>query len=74
MILRQGALAAEIDIHITYTLREEFGATLLVRELALDVRMRGWQRLLAPLLRYKFAVENQRVLAELKRHAESPTG
>jgi uncharacterized protein YndB with AHSA1/START domain len=74
MVLRQGMLTAEIDIHILYTLREEHGATLVVRELALDVRMHGWQSLLAPLVRYKFAVENRRILAELKRHAESCGG
>jgi uncharacterized protein YndB with AHSA1/START domain len=74
MAWRQGVLAAEICIHILYTLREEHGTTLVARELVLDVRMRGWRRLLAALVRYKFTVENRRILAELKRHAESGTG
>lgn len=69
--LRQGVLVADIDIRILYTLREEHGVTLVLRELALDVRMRGWQRLLAPLVRYKFAVENRRIITALKCYAES---
>jgi hypothetical protein len=33
--------------------------------------MRGWQLLLALLVCYKFTAEHWRIMAELKRHAES---
>ncbi|MRX11791.1 hypothetical protein GJ697_28580 [Pseudoduganella sp. FT25W] len=74
MALRNGPLTADIDVRILYRLLERDGATLVIRDLALTVQAQGWRRLFIPLIRYKFALENRRMMAALKVYAESQDG
>src|SRR5271163_4195911 len=71
MLLNQGPLRADIDVHVRYKFEPEGGGTLVVRELDLTIRMPGLLKLAEPLVLYGFRKENVRILAELKRYVEA---
>ena len=71
MLLKQGPLEADIDVHVRYTLEPFEGGTFVLCELDLTIRMSGLMKLAEPLVRYAFRKENVRILEELKRHVEA---
>jgi uncharacterized protein YndB with AHSA1/START domain len=70
MLLKRGPLAADIDVHIRYTLEPIEQGTFVIRELDLTIQM-GIMKLALPLVLYAFRTENVRILSALKRYAES---
>jgi uncharacterized protein YndB with AHSA1/START domain len=73
MLLKQGPLTANIDVHVRYTLEPIEGGTFVLRELDLTIQMPGLMKIAEPLVRYGFRKENVRILAELKRYVEAPS-
>jgi len=71
MLLQQGPLRADIDVHIRYRFEPVDNATFVVRDLDLQVRMPALLRIAEPLVLLAFRKENVRILAELKRYVES---
>jgi hypothetical protein len=71
MLLQQGPLKADIDVHIRYRFEPIDNATFVVRDLDLQIRMPVLLRIAEPLVLYAFRKENVRILAELKRYVES---
>jgi hypothetical protein len=71
MLLKQGPLKANIDIHVRYTLDPVEAETIVVRELDLAIQLSGLMKLAEPLILYAFRKENLRTLAELKRYVEA---
>ncbi len=71
MLLKQGPLSADIDVHIRYTLEPVEGETLVLRELDLTIQIPGWIKIAEPFVLYAFRKENVRILAELKRYVEA---
>ena len=71
MLLKQGPLQADIDVHVRYTLVPVDGGTSVLRELDLTIQMPGLMKIAEPLVLYGFRKENVRILAELKRYVES---
>lgn len=71
MLLKQGPLTANIDVHINMTFEPLAGATLVSRALDLTVDIPGLLRIADPLVVYSFHRENARMLAELKRYVEA---
>jgi hypothetical protein len=70
MLLKQGPITADIDVHIRYTLKPADHGTLVIRELGLTIEMRGIVKLALPLVLYGFRKENVRIMRELKRYVE----
>jgi len=70
MKVRLGPLTADIDINVHYTFTQEGDSTHVLRALELSLETPGLARLLAPLIRHKFNVENRRILTALKDYAE----
>lgn len=76
MALKRGPLAADIDVHIRYTLQAlERGpserATNVIRDLDLTIQMLGPLKFAKPFVVWAFRRENLRILTELKRHVEA---
>ena len=71
MLLKQGPLSADINVHIRYTLEPVEGETLVLRELDLTIQIPGWIKIAEPFVLYAFRKENVRILAELKRYVEA---
>jgi len=71
MLLKQGPLTADVDVHIRYTLEPVEGATNLIRALDLTIQIPGLLKVATPLVAWAFAKENVRILAELKRYVEA---
>jgi Polyketide cyclase / dehydrase and lipid transport len=71
MLLKQGLLTADIDVHVRYTFEPVEGVTLVLRNLDLTIEMPGLLRMAKPLVLYAFRKENVRILAELKRYVEA---
>lgn len=71
MLLRQGPLSADIDVHIRCTFEPTKRGTFVVRELDLAIQMPGIMKLALPLVLYAFRKENLRILSELKRYVEA---
>ncbi|MGB6946483.1 MAG: SRPBCC family protein [Bryobacteraceae bacterium] len=71
MLLKQGPLAADIDVHVRYTLEPVEGETFVLRELDLTIQIPGWMKIAEPFVLYAFRKENVRILAELKRYVEA---
>jgi hypothetical protein len=71
MLLKQGPLTADVDVHIRYTLEPVEGATNLIRALDLTIQIPGPLKVATPLVAWAFAKENVRILAELKRYVEA---
>ena len=71
MLLQQGPLRADIDVHIRYRFEPVDNATFVVRDLDLQVGMPALLRIAEPLVLLAFRKENVRILAELKRYVES---
>jgi uncharacterized protein YndB with AHSA1/START domain len=71
MVLKQGPLTANLDIHKWYTLYAIAGATRLHCDLDLAIQIEGPLKVAQPLVVYAFRKENVRVLAELKRYVEA---
>ncbi len=73
MLVKQGPLTADIDVHVRYTLEPQGGATLVIRDLDLAIETPGLWKVAEPLVRHAFRKENVRILAELKRFVEGPS-
>ncbi len=71
MLLKQGPLTANIDVHIRYTFEPVELATSIIRALDLTIQISGLLKLAEPLVVYAFRKENVRILAELKRYVEA---
>jgi hypothetical protein len=71
MLLKQGPLMANIDVHVRYSLESVEGGTFVLRELDLTIQIPGLLKITEPLVRYAFLKENVRILAELKRYVEA---
>jgi hypothetical protein len=71
MLLKQGPLTADVDVHIRYTLEPVEGATNLIRALDLTIQIPGLLKVATPLVAWAFGKENVRILAELKRYVEA---
>jgi len=71
MLLKQGPLTADVDVHIRYTLEPVEGATNLIRALDLTIKIPGLLKVATPLVAWAFGKENVRILAELKRYVEA---
>jgi hypothetical protein len=71
MLLKQGPISADIDVHVRYTLEPVGDGTFVLRDLDLTIQMRGLMKIAEPLVRYAFRRENARILAELKRYVEA---
>jgi len=71
MLLKRGPLKADIDVYIRYMFEPRNGGTFVDRQLDLTVEMPGLWKLAIPLVLYAFKKENRRIMAELKRYAES---
>jgi hypothetical protein len=71
MLLKQGPLRADIDVHVRYTLEPAEDGTFVLRDLDLAIQIRGLMKIAEPLVRYAFGRENVRILAELKRYVEA---
>jgi uncharacterized protein YndB with AHSA1/START domain len=71
MLLKQGPLTANIDVHIRYTFEPVERATCVIRDLDLTIQIPGLRKLAEPLVVYVFRKENVRILAELKRYVEA---
>ncbi|MGB2900189.1 MAG: SRPBCC family protein [Candidatus Acidiferrum sp.] len=73
MLLKQGPLTANVDVHIRYTFEPVEHATYVIRDLDLAIQVPGSLKLAEPLVRWAFRRENMRILAELKRYVETQT-
>ncbi len=71
MLLKQGPLTANIDVHIRYTFEPVERATCVIRDLDLAIQIPSLLKLAEPLVVYVFRKENLRILAELKRYVEA---
>ena len=71
MLLKQGPLSADINVHIRYTAEPVEGETLVLRELDLTIQIPDWIKIAEPFVLYAFRKENVRILAELKRYVEA---
>jgi carbon monoxide dehydrogenase subunit G len=71
MLLKQGPLTANVDVHIRYSLEQLDGATNVIRALDLTVHVPGLLKIADPVVAYVIRRENARILAELKRHVEA---
>jgi Polyketide cyclase / dehydrase and lipid transport len=71
MLLKQGPLAADIDVYVRYTLEPEGQKTQVIRDLDLTIQIPGLLRIAEPFVLYAFRRENKRILAELKRYVEA---
>jgi uncharacterized protein YndB with AHSA1/START domain len=71
MLLKQGPLTADIDVHIRYTFEPVESATFVTRDLDLSIQIPGFLKVAEPLILYAFRKENVRILAELKRYVET---
>jgi hypothetical protein len=71
MLLKQGPLTANLEIHKWYMLYGIGGATRLHCDLDLAIQIHGPLKIVQPLVVYAFRRENVRVLAELKRYVEA---
>ena len=71
MLVKQGPLTANVDVHIRCTLEPVEGATRVVRDLDLTIQIPGLLKVADPLVARAFSKENARVLAELKRYVEA---
>jgi hypothetical protein len=71
MLLKKGPLAANIDVHIHYTIEPIKGPTYVIRDLDLTIQIPGPLKVAEPFVRYVFRKENVRILAELKRYVEA---
>src|SRR5271155_5263875 len=58
MLLQQGPLTANIDVHVRYTLEPVEAGTLIVRDLDLAIQTRGLMKIAEPLVLYAFRKEN----------------
>lgn len=74
MLLQQGPVKADIDVHVRYTLKPIESRTFVLRELDLRIRIPGWLKIAEPLILYAFHKENVRILAELRRYVEAQDG
>ncbi len=74
MQIRKGPLAADIDVHVRYSLESAGENTDVVRSLELTIAMRGLAALAEPLVVRAFHKENRRILAALRRYAEAHPG
>ena len=71
MLLKQGPLTANIDVHIRYTFEPVERATCVIRDLDLAIQIPSLRKLAEPLVVYVFRKENVRILAEMKRYVEA---
>jgi uncharacterized protein YndB with AHSA1/START domain len=71
MLLKQGPLMANIDVHVRYILEAVEGGTFVLRELDLTIQIPGLLKIAEPLVLYAFRKENVRILEELKRYVEA---
>jgi hypothetical protein len=70
MLLKQGPLTADVDVHVRMTFEPAEGATNVTRALDLSIEIPGLLRIAEPLVASAFRKENARILAELKRYVE----
>jgi len=73
MLLKQGPLTANVDVHIRYMFEPVEHATYVIRDLDLAIQIPGPLKLAEPLVRWAFGRENMWILAELKRYVETQT-
>ena len=71
MLLKQGPLTANIDVHIRYTFEPIERATCVIRDLDLTIQIPSLLELAEPLVVHVFRKENVRILAEMKRYVEA---
>jgi len=71
MLLKQGPLTANIDVHVRYTFKPVERATYVIRALDLTIQIPGLLKVAEPLVVWAFRKENGRILAELKRYVEA---
>ncbi len=73
MLLKQGSLTANIDVHIRYALEPVERATNVIRALDLTIQIPGLLKVAQPFVVRELRKENVRILAELKRYVEAQT-
>jgi hypothetical protein len=71
MLLKQGPLTANIDVHYHYAFEPVEGATCVIRDLDLTIRIPGLMKLAEPLVVSALRKENVRIFAELIRYVEA---
>jgi len=71
MLVKQGPLTADCDIHIHVTFEPLDGGTNVTRTLDLTLQIQGIMKIADPLVVASFRKENARLLAELKRYVEA---
>jgi uncharacterized protein YndB with AHSA1/START domain len=71
MLLKQGPLTANVDVHIRCAFDPVDGGTDIVRDLDLTIQIPGLLRVAEPLVAWAIRSENARVLSELKRYVEA---
>src|ERR1700730_7850905 len=71
MLLKQGPLAANIDVNIRYKCESFERGTFVARDLDLTIQIPGLPKLAEPYVVYVFRAENVRILAELRRYVEA---
>jgi uncharacterized protein YndB with AHSA1/START domain len=69
--LRQPFVNTDIEADIRYVFEPRDGKTFVDRQLALQLHLRGIQRLLLPVILYGFRKENNRTLAALRNYVEA---
>jgi len=71
MLLKQGPLTANIDVHIRYKFAPMERATCVIRDLDLTIQIPGLMKAAYSFVVRVFRKENVRILAELKRYVEA---
>jgi hypothetical protein len=71
VLIRRGVFRTDIDARIRYTLEQNHGGTLILRELDLTFNLHGLLRLALPYILLSFRKENIRTLAKLKQYVET---
>ena len=71
MLVKQGPLTADIDVHVRYIFEPVEGGAFVIRDLDLTIEIPGLMQLAKPLVLSAFRKENVRILAELKRYVEA---
>jgi hypothetical protein len=70
VMIRRGLLRTDIDARIRYSFEARDGGTFVLRELDLEMNLRGLLRLATPVVLRSFRAENVRTLAKLKEFVE----
>jgi hypothetical protein len=70
VMIRRGLLRTDIEARIRYSFEAKDGGTFVLRELDLELNLRGLLKLATPIVLRSFCRENVRTLAKLKEFVE----